>query len=155
MRIELQATELLFPKSKTPAKLRQLNINNLVKEHPISLHGIVVALLSIAALLGSCYYDNEEDLYELWNAQNNCDTINVSFTEDILPIMANHCATPGCHVPGGAAPGILQTYEQISAFAGGIRFRAIEVGDMPPSGPLSPCNQNLLKAWIDAGAPDN
>ena len=151
----LRITEHSSDHPEDSFKVILLNISNLSKGRAFSLHGTVVALLGIAALVGSCYYDNEEDLYELWNAQNNCDTIDVSFSEDIQPIMASHCATPGCHVPGGSGPGIFQTYEQISSVAGGIRFRAVEVGDMPPSGPLSPCNQNLILAWIRAGAPDN
>ena len=52
---------------------------------------IAVGLLFAGSFFSSCYYDNNEELY----GTINCDTVDISYTADILPILENACLT--CH----------------------------------------------------------
>jgi hypothetical protein len=105
----------------------------------------------------SCYYDNEEELYELYYASSPCDTSQVTFSGTVFPIIQGNCAVSGCHVAGGSGPGLMENYNQIKFFVdnGRLEARALVQRDMPPSGPLTDCQQNQLRAWLSAGAPDN
>lgn len=110
---------------------------------------LFAAALLVLGLSG-CYYDVEEELYP----GTACDLTNTTYSAAVQPIIATNCAVPACHVPGGTSPD-LSTYAGASANAGGIDQRALVDKDMPPSGQLSSCDQQTLKAWIDAGAPNN
>ena len=121
---------------------------------------IVIALVSalvVAGFIPGCYYDNEEELYELWYAQNVCDTLNVSYSQDIKPIIDGQCATTGCHIAGGTGNGIFDNYNGVKAKVdnGSMMQRVVVSRDMPPSTPLSDCNVQKFEAWINAGAPNN
>jgi hypothetical protein len=113
-----------------------------------------LAVLMAGWILSSCYYDNELELYG--DAPVECDSIG-TFMDNVKPIIEGNCATPGCHVAGGGAPGLMENYTQIKSFVdnGLLEQRALINKDMPPSGPLTECQQQLLQTWIDAGAPDN
>lgn len=106
-----------------------------------------------ALFLISCYNDKEDLLY----GTANCDTDTVSFSNDIMPIISGSCAVVGCHVQGGSGTGLLENYEQVKAKVddGSFRRRVVERRDMPPSGPLSDCQLQHIRKWLDSGAPDN
>lgn len=115
------------------------------------------------AVLSGCYYDNEEELYP--NQPNDCDTTNVTYSGTILPIINSNCKT--CH--SGSAPQgnvLLEDYTSISEAAltpagqYGSLYGAISHNPgnsaMPKNGTqLSDCKIKQVKAWIDAGAPNN
>ena len=61
----------------------------------------MAALLLATATFRGCYYDSEEVLYPA----SFCDLTNVTWTNNIEPIIATECAIPACHVPGGDGPG--------------------------------------------------
>lgn len=110
--------------------------------------------LAIGCLaLSSCYKDNEEELYGIVS----CDTTTVSFSNDILPISQSSCAVVGCHVAGGGAPGILDSYEGIKAKVdeGKFKNRVVVLKDMPPSAPLTDCQILHITKWLNDGAPNN
>lgn len=121
---------------------------------------ITIVLL---ALLAGCYYDNEEELYPGGNG--DCDTTNVTFSGTVLPVIDANCKS--CH-SGGAPQGnvSLDSYASISA-AGkipegqyGSLYGAINHSQgnspMPKNGTkLQDCTIRQIKAWIDAGTPDN
>jgi hypothetical protein len=109
-------------------------------------------------LMPGCVWENEEELYP---EAGICDTTDVSFSIDIVPILANNCYS--CHSNLNAP-----------SFAGGLSFEdhpdaaryseritgAINHNEgflpMPRGGnKLDPCSINLVEAWSSAGAPDN
>ena len=122
---------------------------------------IRIAIFSIAlgllASLQSCYYDNLEDLYP--NTQP-CDTINVSFSEDVWPVISSNCT--GCH-SGGAPSGnvSLEDYNDIvTAANNGSLLGTIKHLDgwspMPKGGGKLPdCDIQQIETWINAGTPNN
>lgn len=106
------------------------------------------------------------DLFTQWmkqGARNNscigsCDTLNVSFSQDIMPIIESNCKS--CHSgssPSGGA--LLTTYAEIQGHASdGHLVKTITANGaplMPPSGKLDDCKITLIKKWVNAGAPNN
>jgi len=100
-------------------------------------------------------------------AQNNscegtgCDLSNVTFSGSVQPIISTHCQ--GCHSGNNPqVPSPLTNYAQIKAIAdNGMLWGSINWGggvytNMPYNGTqLSACKKDIIKAWIDAGAPNN
>lgn len=119
---------------------------------------LAVLLLSGMTMLTSCYYDNEEELYEYYNQSNPCDTSNVSFANDIMPMIQGNCIT-GCHVAGGSASGsgIFENYAEVKAKVdnGSLLNRVVVVQDMPSGGSLTDCQISQVQAWILNGGPNN
>ncbi|HWJ26902.1 MAG TPA: hypothetical protein VNS32_10195 [Flavisolibacter sp.] len=110
----------------------------------------------IVFIASSCYYDKEELLYG-----SNCDTANVTYSTTIKGILNNYSCL-GCHVGTNPSGGInLETHVNVKAQAlSGKLYGAVShsPGFVPmPDGAakMSPCDINKVKAWIDAGAPDN
>lgn len=119
---------------------------------PMRAKDLLMLLLPFTVV--GCYYDNEEELYPF----SACNTQNVTWSADIQPIIQLRCATPSCHVVGGQTPD-LSTYAGVKAQAdaGRIKARVIDrtPSSMPPSGALPACDQQLIDAWLAAGAPQN
>lgn len=89
-----------------------------------------------------------------------CDTINVSFSQTLQPIVNTHCK--GCHSGGSPSGGIgLDSYNGVKAVAlNGKLLGAISWANgfskMPQGGnKLDACTIAKFKSWIDAGAPQN
>jgi len=120
-------------------------------------------LLLFAILLGlfpgtGCIWENEEDLL---TESGFCDTISVSFSEDIVPILSANCYS--CHSNSNAsafANGIeLEDYQDVAGVTGRI-IGAINHRNgftpMPPGGAkLDDCSIEKIEAWSNSGAPDN
>lgn len=120
-------------------------------------HKTLSGLLLIGMLmLSSCYYDNEEELYEYYNQSNVCDTSAVSFSNDIMPMIQGNCIT-GCHMAGGNGNGLFENYAEVKAKVdnNSMMQRVVITQDMPPSGGLTDCQINQMQAWILNGAPNN
>ncbi len=92
----------------------------------------------------------------------------VSFKDDIQPILAERCAIPGCHAAPGIAGLNLSQYDTFKQGGnGGVAFdagngkgslvvRRIDGGGMPPIPPPLDADQvQLFIDWIDAGAENN
>lgn len=92
----------------------------------------------------------------------------VSFKDDIQPILAERCAVPGCHAAPGVAGLNLSQYDTFkqggnggAAFdagngKGSLVVRRIDGGGMPPiPPPLNADQVQLFVDWIDAGAENN
>ena len=86
----------------------------------------------------------------------------VTFASDIAPIVFEHCVS--CHRTGGSAPFSLLSYEDVKTRA--ERIAAVtQTGYMPPWKPepgygdfadarrLSPPQIELIRRWVDDGAP--
>lgn len=112
--------------------------------------------LGSLVLLSSCYYDNEEELYEYYNQANPCDTSAVSFANDIMPMIQGNCVT-GCHVAGGTGSGIFENYNEVKAKVdnNSMMQRVVVSQDMPPGSTLTECQISQMQAWILNGAPNN
>jgi mono/diheme cytochrome c family protein len=89
-----------------------------------------------------------------------CDTSNVTFSAYVFPVMQNYCL--GCHNGYGASGGInLNAYQDVKTVAldgrlYGVITHATGYSPMPQnSAKLSDCRIAKIKAWIDAGAPNN
>lgn len=115
----------------------------------------IAALFGLTAATG-CYYQNEEELY-------NCsiDAANIRYSTTINTIF-NSYGCIGCH--GTLAPAgniVLNTYAGVKSVAtNGKLFGAISHAagyePMPQgSGKMNACDIRRVKAWIDAGAPNN
>jgi hypothetical protein len=98
----------------------------------------------------------------------NCDPNKVYFSKDIAPLLLSNCAMPGCHDAATSADGVnLSSYEALMN-SGIINTNAPFNGDfwevltetdpdkrMPPSGPLSQSQLDLIQDWLSQGAPNS
>lgn len=89
----------------------------------------------------------------------DCDTVNVSFSNHILPTIQTYCQ--GCHTyPNASAGIILSDYSTISEIANsgqlyGVTHGTVGYALMPPSGSLMQCELDQIRIWIQDGAPNN
>ncbi len=89
-----------------------------------------------------------------------CDTDNVSYATTIVPILQNTCL--GCHSGSAPSGGInLSTHAGVQTVALNGRLVGAVSHDsayspMPQGGQkLSDCKIDQIRAWVDAGAPNN
>ena len=109
----------------------------------------------LALSLGSCYYDNKEDMY---GTSGPCDTSNVSYTTHIKPLMDQQCV--GCHGATAPSAGIsLHDYASVQAsvnsgrFIGSVRWD-VGYSPMPKGGTKwTPCQIQQLLTWYHNGMP--
>ena len=115
---------------------------------------IFFLLVSVAAT--GCYYDKEDQLY-------NCtiDVTNSKYSTTVTNTMISYGCL-GCHgtiSPSGGV--ILNTYAGTKAVAADGRLygsiaHIAGFNPMPQgSSKMSDCDIKKIKAWIDAGAPNN
>jgi uncharacterized membrane protein len=119
------------------------------------------ALLSAAqiALIAKWINQGAQDLTCDANT-GGCNTANMSFNNDIKPIINDKCA--GCHSGNNPSGGIdLSTHAGVSAVAlsgqlyGSINWQT-GFSSMPQGGSKLPqCEIDKIKSWVDAGAPNN
>jgi hypothetical protein len=114
----------------------------------------LILILCSFTLIGGCYYDVADELYPGSGGTNNCDTTVTGYAAKISPIMLANCAIPGCHVAGGSSPD-LTNYTNLAANSDLVKQRAITEKNMPPAGPLSPCDILALEKWINNGSLNN
>ena len=119
-------------------------------------HVLLLAIILTIAI--SCSWDSEELLYP---ESEYCDTINVSFSGDVTPILAANCYE--CHSNTNApdfAYGIaLEDFKDVKASLDLIvgAIKQIEGFPAMPKGAdkLDTCSINTIEAWVNIGAPDN
>jgi uncharacterized membrane protein len=121
-------------------------------------------ILSVCIGLTGCYYDTEEELYPD-SGSIICDTVSVSYANDIVPIIGSKCSYSGCHSGVNAAAGIpLETYAGIKGFLDTDKALFISsitwdgnASNMPKgsSTKMIDCNINTIKSWINSGYPNN
>jgi mono/diheme cytochrome c family protein len=108
--------------------------------------------LSVILVIISCTKDNNGQI-------ENCVTTGVTYSGTVSPIISANCL--GCHGATPSAPFSLNTYAAVKAKVDdGRLFGAIShaagFSPMPKGGAqLGQCEINKIKAWIDAGAPNN
>jgi hypothetical protein len=118
-----------------------------------------ILFLSISILgISGCYYDNEEDLYP--NTNLPCDSVSVSFKNDIDPILQAKCV--GCHNannPGGGY--VYDTYADTKNSVDdgtllGVTNQYASFSPMPKGASKMPeCELGKIRNWINEGALNN
>ncbi len=116
---------------------------------------IFIPVFAMAILMQSCYYDKEELLYPGSNTPVDCSAINAKFAANVQPLISAKCATSGCHDATASGGLIFQNHAQISGAKDRINVRAVVEKTMPAAAPLQPSEINIIKCWIESGAPNN
>lgn len=121
----------------------------------------IIKVLFFSLMLGlitsSCYYDNEQDVYP-FDASQNCDTLNITYTNTIKAVLDANCVS--CHSASNPSGGVtLDSYQTVSVVAangklyGSISHQSGYTA-MPQGGNmLSDCNLSKFSAWINDGYP--
>jgi hypothetical protein len=121
------------------------------------IFGMGIPLLGIL-LLPACLWDNVEEIYP---DTPNCDTLSVSFSNDLVPILSNNCFSchSGVNAPSFGGGLSFEDHSDVAGYSdriiGAINhepgFNAMpKVGDK-----LDPCSILKFEAWAQAGTPDN
>ncbi|MBV6425601.1 MAG: hypothetical protein KIPDCIKN_00082 [Haliscomenobacter sp.] len=119
----------------------------------IIFHVATTIVFTISLLAFSCTNEKVEE-------PNGCDTSNVKYSTDIAPIVQSSCSN-GCHNGNTPSAGFrLDSYAAIKVKVDqGRLYGAVAqlagFSAMPVGGRLSDCNISKIKAWVDAGAPNN
>jgi len=125
--------------------------------HQTIKRGLFFVGIITTTFLNSCYYDNVEELYP---HPLECDTTNVTFSNDVFPILEANCIS--CHSGGAPAGNVnLETYDDIvaSANSGGLMGTIKHESGwspMPKNGAkLDDCSIAKLDVWVAEGMPNN
>ena len=120
-------------------------------------------ILTIAIIFNACtnieyhldpYFDDEGN-----PISQECDVLNVSYEETIMPVLKDYCVA--CHNANSAASGYdYSDYDGvILSVADGSLLGTIESGTgyspMPPGTPLDSCSIEKIRAWITTLDPDS
>ena len=112
-------------------------------------------LTGVVVYLTSCSKASEDMLMP-----QQCDTVDMKYSTDILPIITSNCYR--CHGNGNVTNGVdLDGYANLKVRAAngdltGVITHAAGYPPMPgDGGKLSDCEINKIKAWISRGTPDN
>lgn len=108
----------------------------------------------------------EEDMAageDMASGEEDMAAAQMTYYKDIKPIVFDACES--CHVPQGAGPYALDTYDALVQNAD-VALAAIDAGYMPPWSPDPECRSykgerliadedvDRLRAWLEAGAPE-
>jgi hypothetical protein len=127
---------------------------------------VLIAILTVAIpalFVNGCTKANEEDLTKIPGGDSSvCDTVNMKYVEDVVPILQENCY--GCHGVGntGGSGGILlEGYSNLKVYAengqlvGNITHAPGYIG-MPYGQPkMDDCSINKIIDWVNQGSPDN
>jgi len=70
----------------------------------------------------------------------------------VKSIISSSCALSGCHVSPTNAGGVNFQSDGIIVIHGAhIKEMAVDLGTMPPTGPLSAADKAIITDWINAG----
>jgi hypothetical protein len=119
--------------------------------------------IAFSTIIVSCSKDNEQDINNNppgGGGGNNCDTANMQYTRDVLPIISGSCYS--CHGNGNVSGGVsLGNYASVKTQADNGNLLHVINHDagypaMPQGGSkLSDCNINKIRSWINHGALNN
>lgn len=118
-----------------------------------------IGLIAIALLWQSCYYDNEEELYQ-FVITKGCDTSNVTYSASVSLVMQNFCNS--CHNASAPQANVVtDNYNGLKTIAtngklSGVINHHTGFSAMPKGGPkLSDCNLAIIRLWIEKGILNN
>lgn len=117
---------------------------------------IIKTLMLSLVFISSCYYDNEEDLYPA----SACVTENMSYQNNIVPILSHNCYV--CHSAAANTANItleghasLMKYVNSGQLVGAINH-ASGFTPMPQNASrLLACDIAKIEQWVADGAPNN
>lgn len=127
--------------------------------HPKTNKLLPIALLIVIGLFTNtgCYYDVENILYP---PSEICDTLDISYSSDILPIIDLNCLV--CHNQSSALGDIvLEPHPELQNYAlNGNLLCSIEhisgCSEMPKNASkLLECDIEKIKIWVNEGALEN
>jgi hypothetical protein len=115
---------------------------------------LLFILLTMMSLYISCKNDKDDE-------PEICDTTDMSYSNDIAPIIESNCSS-GCHNGSNPASGfLLSSYDDLKLkvdegrLLGAIK-RQPGFSAMPKDrNPLSNCNISKIEAWVLQGAINN
>jgi len=129
---------------------------------------LILLTLIFISCITSCYNNKYDQLYPAKTAASTCDTTAIiSYSQDIAPIVATNCYSPGngCHDAAGSG---VSGYNYTSysglivnipdgALLNDINWTPLRGGnDMPKNGnQLTQCDIDKITKWINEGYPDN
>ena len=112
-------------------------------------------VLCLMILFTGCSYDSVEEL-----SGAVCKVENVSFSQDIVPILNNNCIA--CHSAFALQGDVnLEGHSEILKYAlngallGSISYESGYIAMPSGASKLSDCNISQVAAWINAGSPNN
>lgn len=118
-----------------------------------------MAVVMLTCCITSCTKENEENLKNQL-ATNTCDTVNMSYSLNVLPIIQANCYS--CHGNGTITAGInLDGYLRLKRQVDNNNLvNVINHNAGYPQMPfgkakLAQCDINKIMAWVNRGAPDN
>jgi hypothetical protein len=88
-----------------------------------------------------------------------CDTVNVSYTKTIQPLLKENCYS--CHSNVLQTVGVnMEVYANVKSYADatllvGVTSQLPGYAQMPQGGVLSDCNKRIIRAWVNQGAKNN
>lgn len=117
---------------------------------------VALSIGGFTLYLSSCSKESADRLA----GANSCDTTNVSYSKQILPILQDNCYT--CHQGNNSFSGIdlsnfatLQTHVKNGDLKSAVTHTG-SVTPMPYQLPMLPsCEVNTIVAWVDQGALNN
>lgn len=120
-----------------------------------------VFAIFIILVIAGCYYDSEEYLFPQIN--NLCDTTSVTYSSSVQPVLEQYCYR--CHsnanAPSAGNNIKLEDYSDVVISANNLSLYgsiAHESGFSPMpkgGGKLDDCTIDIMRIWIDTGAPNN
>jgi hypothetical protein len=121
-----------------------------------SLFAVVASFMSLVVFFQACTYDKE-----ILIPPSDCsDTVNVSFSATIEPLLRANCFS--CHGNGSNLGSVsLETYDNVKALAVSGRLlgsisHSIGFVAMPAGADkLDDCSINAVRIWIDEGGRNN
>lgn len=124
----------------------------------------IIVALSLVVVVSSCTKDKSDELItEVVDdtVQTYCDTVTVSFSNQVLPIFIQNCATSGCHDATVSGTYQFETHGQISNsfhIAAALSTINHESGFSPMPKFQSKLHDSLIQqieCWIDQGKLNN
>lgn len=114
----------------------------------------LVLLLSMT--ISACYYDVEEEIYP----STECDTIDVTYSVDVVNILKNNCYV--CHDQATNEGNVtLEGYDRLKTYATNGKLLGVikhlpGFPEMPQNAPQLPeCNIAKIEQWVNDGALNN
>lgn len=119
-----------------------------------------LSCLILAYLTGISCSKMSEDQLTVPSENKSCDTVNMTFSKDVQPILDTNCY--GCHHEGNAYAGVaLDNYDGVKQTVVnqqliGVINQSAGYNPMPPTGSkLTQCNIDKITDWVNHGAINN
>ena len=118
----------------------------------------ILIFAGLIVITAGCYWDNVETMLP---ENELCDTLQVSFSSDVVPILTNNCYS--CHsnsnAPAFASGLSLEDHEDVAAYSyriiGSINHREGFLPMPKDQEQLDSCQVKTMEAWVNQGKLNN